>query len=262
MTAQPLHITYGAESLQFGVLYLPSGEGPHPVVILIHGGFWRAHYDLSLMTKLAEDLANRGIAAWNIEYRRVGNMGGGWPGTLIDVALAADHLHTLAPMHSLDLQRVVPVGHSAGGQLAFWLAARPRLPQDSPLVYTTAPLPLTGAISLAGAVDLRLTWQLDLGNGAAAELLDGSPNEQPDHYASASPAELLPISVPQVLIHGDRDDRVPVEVSRTYAQKALAAGDPVTLLELQGVDHFALIDATSDAWAQSVEQIQKLFAQA
>lgn len=260
MTAQSIHIPYGVESCQFGELYLPNGEGPHAVIVLIHGGFWCAHFGLSLMTKLAQDLAKRGIAAWNIEYRRVGNTGGGWPGTLLDVALATDHLHALDPMHNLDLQRVVPVGHSAGGQLALWLAARPRLPQDSPLAYTITPLPITGAISLAGAVDLRLAWKLDLGNGAAAELLGGSPDDLPDRYAAASPAELLPMRVPQVLIHGDQDNRVPIKVSRTYAQKAVAAGDPVTLLELQGVDHFALIDPTSAAWAQSVEQMYKLIA--
>lgn len=261
MTTKPLRITYGTELLHFGELSLPSGEGPHPVVVLIHGGFWRASYDLTLMNKLAENLADQGIAAWNIEYRRVGDTGGGWPGTLLDVALATDHLNTLAPMHNLDIQRIVPVGHSAGGQLALWLAARPRLAQDNPLAYTPTPLAVTGAISLAGAVDLHMTWQLNLGNGAAAEFLGGSPNDLPDRYAAASPAELLPMRVPQVLIHGDADDRVPITVSRTYAQKAQDMGDTVTLIELPGVDHFALIDPGSDAWRQTIQELRKLFSQ-
>jgi acetyl esterase/lipase len=260
MTIEPLHIAYGVKTPQFGELYLPDGEGPHPVVVLIHGGFWRARYDLSLMAGLAQSLAKQGIAAWNIEYRRVGDTGGGWPGTLLDVAIATDHLNTLAPIHHLDLQRVVPVGHSAGGQLAIWLAARPRLPHNSPLAYTTTPLSITGAISQAGAVDLRLTWQLALGNGAATEFLGGSPDDLPERYNAASPAELLPLGVPQVLLHGDQDNRVPIVVSRTYTQKARAAGDPVTLIEFPGADHFILINPDSTAWAVCVEQIRRLFS--
>src|ERR1700724_95725 len=125
-----IRLKYGDESVQFGDLYVPADEESHPVVILIHGGFWRAAYDLSLMTKLAQDLAARGIAAWNIEYRRVGNSGGGWPGTFLDVAGATDYVMTIAATYRLDLQQVVAVGHSAGGHLALWLAARGKLAQD------------------------------------------------------------------------------------------------------------------------------------
>lgn len=257
MSTQPLRIPYNVEPLQFGDLYLPDTDESHPVVVLIHGGFWRARYDLSLMHGLAQNLAQQGIATWNIEYRRVGDTGGGWPGTLLDVAIATDYLHTLDPMYKLDMNRVVAVGHSAGGQLALWLAARSRLPQNSPLAYTTTPLPLTAAISLAGVVDLWQAWQLDLGSGAVAEFLGGSPDDLPDRYAAASPAALLPFHIPQVLIHGDRDDRVPVGLSQDYTKKALAAGDSVRLLELPGADHFVLIDANSEAWATCVAQIRK-----
>src|SRR5215472_13479598 len=128
-----LRLAYGAESLQFGELYVPNGSGPHPVVILIHGGFWRAAYRLTLMQALAGDLVQKGIAVWNIEYRCIGDAGGGWPGTLQDVACAADCLKALAPLHALDLTCVIAVGHSAGGQLALWLAARSRLPKKSQL---------------------------------------------------------------------------------------------------------------------------------
>lgn len=249
---------YGTDPLQFGELYLPEGSGPHPVVILIHGGFWRAAYDLTLMTGLAEDLARQGIAAWNIEYRRVGDVGGGWPGTLLDVAQAADYLPTIAADHNLDLKRVVTVGHSAGGHLALWLAARAKIPPQSILASRERPLTLAGAISLAGVVDLELSWQLNLGKGAASELLGGGFDEVPERYAVASPAALLPTGIPQVLIHGTEDDRVPLVVSQQYTEKALKAGDAVTLIELAGDDHFVVIDPTSAAWRTTMAQVRRL----
>lgn len=252
-------ISYGQEVLQFGDLYLPEGEtGPHPVVILIHGGFWRNGYGLSLMEGLAESLARRGIASWNIEYRRVGDANGGWPNTLLDVAQAADYIRELAPTYSLNLARVLAMGHSAGGHLAFWLAARHRLPENSPLT-SSAPLSLKGAISLAGAVDLEHTWRLNLGNGAATELVGGGFDSVPERYSLASPAALLPLGVPQVLIHGTSDDRVPLIISQDYAKRATEAGDPVTLIELPGTDHFAVIDPRSTAWIATLREIQKLF---
>lgn len=249
---------YGTDVLQFGALYLPEGSGPHPVVILIHGGFWRAAYDLTLMTGLAEDLARQGMAAWNIEYRRVGNIGGGWPGTLLDVAQATDCLPTIAASYNLDIQRVVAVGHSAGGHLALWLAARSKIPQQSILAAQGSPLTLAGAIGLAGVADLEHSWQLNLGKGAASELLGGGFDEVPDRYAVASPAALLPTGVPQVLIHGTEDDRVPLIVSQQYTHKALEAGDAVTLIELAGADHFVVIDPASTAWRMTVAEIRRL----
>jgi acetyl esterase/lipase len=243
--ARTIRLAYGPEPLNFGELYLPESAGPHPVVILIHGGYWRARYGLDLMTSLAEDLAQRAIAAWNIEYRRVGNEGGGWPGTFVDVALAADYLQEIAPAYNLDLQRVIPVGHSAGGHLAFWLAARPRLAPDSPLATTTRPLPLIGTISLAGVVDLELAWKLRLSNGAVIELLGGDFDDLLERYRDASPAALLPLGISQVVI---------------YVAKARAVNDPITFIELEGVDHFALIDPESGAWAITVEQLEKSLA--
>jgi acetyl esterase/lipase len=256
--SSPLRLAYRAESLQFGELYVPKGSGPHPVVILIHGGFWRAAHRLTLMQGLAGDLVEKGIAAWNIEYRCVGDAGGGWPGTLQDVAHAADYLATLAPTYALDLTRVVPVGHSAGGQLALWLAARSRLPKKSKLTVCDTPLPLAGAVSLAGACDLKLVWHLNLGHGAATEFLGGSPTNVPERYFTASPAALLPLGIPQVLIHGNRDDLVPLSVSQDYVQKATLARDHVTLIVLPEADHFALIDPNSAAWGITIAEIQKL----
>ncbi len=253
-----IQLHYGSEPLQFGELYVPNGPGPHPVVILIHGGFWRARYGLSLMTGLARDLAERGIAAWNIEYRRIGDIGGGWPGTLQDVALAADYLRTIGPAYAIDSQRVVAVGHSAGGHLALWLAARPYIPSDSLVRVGDTPLPLLGVISLAGANDLKHVWQLHLSGDVAVEFLGGTPNDVPERYAVASPAALLPLRVPQVLVHGTEDLNVPLVVSRAYARKAQEAGDQVTLIELPDAEHFVVIDPHSWAWKMIVGEIQKL----
>ncbi|MFL5667303.1 MAG: alpha/beta hydrolase family protein [Ktedonobacteraceae bacterium] len=259
--SQALHLPYGDDAMQFGNLYLPPGPGPHPVAIVIHGGFWRAPYSYTLMTGLAEDLAQHGIAAWNIEYRRVGDPQGGWPNTLLDVAMAADHLKRIASHYPLDLQRVITIGHSAGGHLALWLAARPRIPQDSIVTGSQTqhtPLAITGVISQAGVVDLEMAWRMNLGNGAAAELLGGSCSAVPERYSAASPAALLPLGVPQVLIHGTADDRVPFAMSQAYAAKAQAAGDTIQFITLPGADHFVLIDATSTAWAKTVQAIQEL----
>ena len=267
---KPSRLAYGPEPLQFGDLYIPNEPGPHPIVILIHGGYWRARYGLDLMNSLAEELAKRGFAAWNIEYRRVGNPGGGWPGTFLDVALATDYLRKLAPSYTLDLQRVVPIGHSAGGHLALWLAARPRIPffaQHSPLAgsqlpddneETASPLVLAGVISLAGVVDLEMAWRLHLSNDAVVELLGGNFTDVPERYAAASPAAMLPLGVPQVLIHGTNDDSVPLQVSQAYTNAARAVNDLVTYIELEGVDHFDVIDPHSHAWAITMNELQKL----
>jgi acetyl esterase/lipase len=265
--ATPVRLPYGPEYLQFGELYLPERPGPHPVIPLIHGGYWRARYDLTLMNGLAEDLARRGYAAWNIEYRRVGDRGGAWPGTFHDVARSVDYLRVLAPQYQLDLQRVVPVGHSAGGQLAFWLAARPRIAADNPLAGSSltehegkqaTPLPLAGAISLAGVLDLETAWRLHLSNDAVVELLGEKFPKAPERYTAASPSAMLPLGVAQILIHGTRDSDVPIEISRHYAAKAKSLGDPVTYLELEGIDHFDVIDPRSTAWERTVEALQAL----
>jgi acetyl esterase/lipase len=270
VSIKPLRLKYGPEPLQFGDLYLPNSSDHHPIVILIHGGYWRARYGLDLMNGLAEDLVQRGYAAWNIEYRRVGDPGGGWPDTLLDVALAADYVRKLAPTYALDLQHVIAIGHSAGGHLAFWLAARPRIPlvaYNSPLIgsqqthdteETATPIVLTGAISLAGVVDLAMAWRLNLSNGAVVELLGGSITDVPERYAAASPAAMLPLGVPQVLIHGTHDENVPLQVSQSYAKAALAVNDPVTYIELEGIDHFDVIDPHSSAWSTTIELLRKL----
>ncbi len=254
-----IRLAYGHDPQQFGDLYVPSTPGPHPVVILIHGGFWRAPYNLSLMSNLAEDLVSHNLAVWNIEYRRIGDPGGGWPGTLQDVAHAADYLITIAPIYDLNLHKTLAVGHSAGGHLAFWLAGRTRVATErSFTAKTSTSLQLAAVVSQAGVLDLQTAWQLNLGSGAVAELLGGGPAEVPERYAIADPAALLPLQVPQILIHGTKDDRVPLIISQVYQQKATDAGNAVRLIKIPGADHFVLIEANSAVWATTVGEIRRL----
>lgn len=250
-------LRYGQGRFHFGDLRLPSGAGPHPVVVGIHGGFWRARYDLTHFGHVCAALTAAGIATWNIEFRRLGNFGGGWPNTLLDVARATDHLRVLAQTYPLDLARVVTLGHSAGGHLALWVAAHRHLPTGNPL-HTVNPLPLRAAVSLAGVVDLRRAWELHLSNGVVKQLIGGVPEKYPDRYAAASPIELLPIRIRQVLIHGDQDSIVPIEISRRYRDAARHEGDDATLIELPGAGHFELIDPRSREWPTVLQTVQAL----
>lgn len=240
-------VAYGAAPSQFGDLRLPAGAGPHPVVIIVHGGFWRAKYSLDHIGHLAAALTREAVATWTIEYRRVGESGGGWPGTFLDVAAAADHVRTLARDFPLDPGRVVALGHSAGGHLALWLAARRRIPRTSVLHHEQT-VRLTGAISLAGAAHLRAVSSLHLSSDAVHDLMGGAPDVVPERYAAGSPGELLPCGIRQVLIHGEADADVPVRLSLDYARLASESGDVVDVISLPNTDHFALIDPDSAAW--------------
>lgn len=251
-----LRLAYGDAPQQFGDLRIPDAAAPLPLVILIHGGYWRARYDLEYFGHAAAALTARGFATWNIEYRRVGDAGGGWPGTFLDVAAAADYVRQLAERMPIDLQRVVVLGHSAGGQLALWLAGRHRIARSSP-VYQPEPLGLRGVVALAGVCDLRRAWELGLSNGAASELLGGSPAQYPERYAAASPAELVPLGVEQALIHGTEDSDVPLTLSAEYAALARQHGDRARLVTLQGADHFVVVDPFSDEWSQVLEWVER-----
>lgn len=248
-------IPYGSGKSQFGELRLPSGAGPHPVAIVIHGGFWGAGYGLDLMDALSAAISLAGIATWNVEYRRVGEAGGGWPGTFRDVAAAADHVRVLARAHPLDLARVASIGHSAGGHLALWLAGRRRIWKTDPL-FDAASLPLAAAVSLAGVPDLARAARERVGGRAVPALLGGSPGEVPERYAAGSPAELLPLGTAQVLLHGDRDDIVPFDLSHDYAGRAKAAGDDARLVRLAAAGHFEVIDPRTGPGRQAVEALR------
>ena len=251
----PTRYDYGPDPSQFGELYLPRSGGPFPVIVVIHGGFWRSAYDLSLGTPLAEDLAGRGYAAWNLEYRRLGN-GGGWPTTLQDVADGIDLLAVLAADGSpLDVSRVATLGHSAGGHLAVWAAARPGLPAGAP--GADPAVRPSGALAQAGVLDLHRAADEELGGGATQELLGGGPDEVPDRYAVASPVERVPLGVPVVCVHGRGDTNVPLSQSERYARAATAAGDSVEVVEVEG-DHFVVIDVNSEAWTTIVAKLPGL----
>ncbi len=248
-------IAYGSDPSQFGDLRLPSGKGPFPVAIVIHGGCWYSEYDLKHLASLSAALTGLGIATWSLEYRRIGNVGGGWPGTFQDVANGTDYLRVLAQTHALDLKRVITVGHSAGGELALWLAARSHLPKDSPL-YSPDPLRLRGVVSLAGITNLR-TYRPNCGD-AVNKLLGGSPDEVPLRYQQTSPIELLPMRVPQRLIHGDRDDKVPLSQSNDYEAQAKTRHDDVKLTVVAGAGHFDLIAPGSSAWRAVENAVRSL----
>jgi acetyl esterase/lipase len=234
--------SYGSHPSQLGELFLPVGVGPHPVAVVVHGGYWRAHYDRSLMEGLCIDLAAHGLAAWSLEYRRVA-AGGGWPETFDDVAAGVDLLADLdAPLH---LAQIVAVGHSAGGQLAFWAAARPTLPAEAP---GSAPrIRIGAAVSQAGVLDLTLAAGLMPSSSPTRALL-GDPTKNYERYVLASPRERLPLGIPQLVLHGDRDDTVSMRIATSYAAAAHEAGDPCELVVLSHTGHFEHIDPGAEAW--------------
>ena len=237
--------SYGPSEYQVGDLYLPPDVARPPVVCIVHGGFWRMAYGRNYIAPVARDLARRGLAVWNLEYRRLGAAGGGWPGTLEDVGSGIDHLATLAADGiAIDLDRVTVVGHSAGGHLALWSAQHDAKRNNG---YGPKRVKVAAAVGLAAVADLALAFELGCGNHAVNEFLGGSPSAQAERYRTSSPIEMLPFGVKQLLIHGTADDDVPIEISRRYAQAALAAGDDVRLVELTGAGHMEFLKLRSEA---------------
>jgi acetyl esterase/lipase len=211
----------------------------------IHGGFWRAQYDLAHAGHLCAALTAKGLLTWNIEYRRVGNPGGGWPGTFEDVRNAYRFVPQLAKQYPVDSAKLIVIGHSAGGELALSLAAH-----ESSLKHV---------VSLAGVVDLQQAWEQHLSNNAVLEFLGGKPSEVPEHYNEADPMKLtVPRSSTQWLIHGASDDIVPSYFSRNYAQAKQQAGADVHYLEISTAGHFDLIDPRSRAWPRVEDTVLHL----
>jgi acetyl esterase/lipase len=241
---------YGPARSQYGELFRPHVDGPWPVAVVLHGGFWRAQHGRKQMHPLCVDLVRRGWAAFNVEYRRLDRLsGGGFPRTLDDVAAAVDHLADV-PAHApagepkaglapfrFDLSRVVAIGHSAGGHLAAWLATR-----------ADARVPVTAVVAQAGVVDLRLASELGLSRAVVHRFLGGTPAAAPDRYAAASPAERLPLGVPVLLTHGGRDEIVPPMMSERFADAARTAGDDVELIVERDADHFGHLDPGDRLW--------------
>lgn len=253
-------IAYGSDPSQFGDLRLPStGAPPFPLVALIHGGCWESEYDLSHTDALATSIADLGVACWSLEYRRLGQAGGGWPGTFLDVAGGVDFIRTLAVSRLVDVSCVVLMGHSAGGHLALWAAARARVPAGSPL-FAREPLAVRGVLSLAGISDLRAAYEQQVCDGSPGRLLGGGPAEFPDRYAEGSPFALLPLGAPQVLVHGSEDAIVPVAFSTAYAEAAGARGDAARAVIVDGAGHFDVISPASRAWPVVAGAIRELLA--
>ena len=230
---------YGGDENQFIDLRLPKAKGPHALAIAIHGGYWRAKYDLVYMGHLCAALAAKGIATANIEYRRVGDAGGGWPGTFADVRATYQFLAQNAPKYNFDVQRIVAIGHSAGGQLGLCLAA-----------HETG---VKAVVSLAGVVDLQRAYRLHLSNDAVVEFLGGTPAEVADHYREADPMKLA-ISARQWLVHGAADDIVPPDFSIDYTSAKHKMKEDARLLQIARAGHFEVVDPGSAAW-KDVERV-------
>ena len=255
------HIAYGTDSSQYGELRVPTGPGPHPVVVLVHGGCFKAAYaQASYFGQMGDALEAKGIATWNIEYRRLGEPGSGWPGTYLDVAHGVDHLRAIASRYQLDLRRVVIVGHSAGGHLAMWAAARSRVPKGS-AIYVANPLPVRGVVDLAGPLDMTAhirEYEGLCGDSVITTLLGGTPAAVPDRYAQASPMALLPLGVPQVIAIGTYEDFVPRELVDAYVGAATKAGDSVRTLVFPGAGHFEIASASQWTWSRIETAIRAL----
>jgi acetyl esterase/lipase len=247
-------LAYGSDANQFLDLRLPSSkeklQSLYPLVINIHGGYWRAKYNLDHAGHLCAALTAKGLATANLEYRRVGNEGGGWPGTFADIRSAYQFLVQNAQRHKLDPRKIAVMGHSAGGQLALCLAAHEA--------------GVTRVVSLAGVVDLRRAYQLHLSNDAVVEFLHGKPTEVPDHYREADPTQLSISGAQQWLVHGSADDVVPPDFSRDYVsikQKRLGKEkEDVHLLEIAASGHFDVIDPRGQAWKQIEGMVLHLVA--
>jgi acetyl esterase/lipase len=232
-------VAYGSDQNQFVDLRLPKGNAPHAVAIVIHGGYWRARYDREYAGHMCAALTAKGIATANLEYRRVGNAGGGWPGTFADVRAGYQFLVQNAHKYEFDTQRIVVIGHSAGSQLGLCLAAREK--------------GVKAVISLAGVVDLQRAYELHLSNDAVVEFLGGTPREVADHYREADPMKLA-IGARQWLVHGAMDDVVPPAFSRDYASAKQKMKEDARLVAIAGAGHFEVVDPRSGAWRE-VERV-------
>lgn len=255
-------IAYGPGEHQYGELWLPEGEGPFALVIMVHGGCWRAEIPGTILQdQLNADLRRRGIAVWNITYPRVGHETGGYPGTFQSVAAAVDHVRVLAGEHRLDLTRTAIVGHSAGGHLAAWAASRGQLGHGQIAGLNGEAFVPGALITLAGINDLEHYSAEGPGRCGEPDIVNaliGAESRSADPYGDTSPARLLPFGVEQVIISGDVDPIVPAAFGVAYAERAQAAGDTVTEITVPNSGHFELIDPTAPAWDVIVTELDRV----
>ena len=242
----PAHHRYGGHPRQVADLHKPVGSGAHPVVVVLHGGYWQPPYTRLITRPLCLDLARRGYAALNVEYRRLGREGGGWPQTFDDIAAAVDLLAELRD-ESLDLASVTMLGHSAGAQLALWAGGRAALPAGA--VGAGPVVPVRRVLALAAVSDLARAGE------PAYDLLGGGPAQVPERWAQADPMRRIPLGVPVGLVHSVDDQTVSIRRSRAYAAAALAAEAEVTLIETSG-GHRDPIDPGSRAWAVAARWLE------
>lgn len=251
-TSEPTaQLAYGPDSLQFGELWMPEEEKPHTTVIMIHGGCWlRIYPGTELMHLIAEDLSRNGFAVWNIEYRRIGHNGGGYPGTFLDTANAADYIREISVEYNLPLDRVIATGHSAGGHLTGWLAARNKISDESPL-YSQDPIDIHGVISLAGINNLESYanyGSAPCGDQTVEKLVD-IENRQ-NAYADTSPREMLPLEVPFIEVNAAFDSPVPPFFGYEFIEAAKEAGDSAQHVLLENAGHFEMIHSETDEWSE------------
>lgn len=256
--APDVEVRYGPAPAQVAELFLPKAKGPHPVVILLHGGCFLKQYEgFAQISALAADLAGRGYAVWNVEYRKLGEAGAGYPGTFLDVATAIDRLRGEAAKYDLDLRRVVAVGHSAGGHLALWAASRGRIPAGGPL-HAADPLKIGGAISLAGIGDLDgqgRVFAMPCGDDTIARLVDAA--HRPNPFADTSPAALLPSGARTVMVHGAFDAVMPPYTGLDYVKRVHQAGDAGEVVVIPDAGHFDLVIPTTRAWAEIAGLVER-----
>jgi acetyl esterase/lipase len=243
-------LRYGAAPSQYAELFVPPGKGPFPVAVLVHGGCWtKAFGGITQLRNMAGALAARGIAVWNVEYRRVDEAGGGYPGTYQDMNAALDLLARTARDYPLDVERLVAVGHSAGGQLVQWLAGRPRIPASSPL-FRAEVVPVRRVVSLGGLADLRReSALLKTSCGRDVAELAGTPSTaRPDVFADTNAGDLMPNGSRTILVTGELDTISPPRVAYDFAARARAAGDAAEVVILPGAGHYDEVAATSRSW--------------
>jgi acetyl esterase/lipase len=254
-------IRWGQGATDVVDVWLPDGAGPHPVVLMAHGGCWQKSIaDRTLMNWAAEDLRKQGVAVWNIEYRGVDEAGGGYPGTFLDVAHAADALRDQAAALNLDTSRIAAFGHSAGGHLVMWLAARASLPKTSPL-YMDNPLKLVGIVNSGGLADLKASarvTQRDCLSSILDQLTGDLSSERPNVFSDTSPVEMFPLRVRQVAVNGDKDAIAPAQLGEDIVRKAKAAGDRAEVVVVGNTGHVELISPGTAAFAIETAKLKEM----